>query len=487
MKKRYLIFILFLLALVIRVSYVQDAQPEYFNLGNCSTCTASFYNIDNFSDLKHISITHDTTGYIMSQRGISKYFMYGIVRVNKWNKMNISARPLVYPFFLYFTFLNANELFYLTIMVLIDCMSTILIFLISYKMFKDKRVAFLAGLMYTVFPVPIIMIPYLMSDVLGNLLFLIFLYFFIFSLEEDKYRWIILSAFFLAISVLTRPVFQYFYIISGILLFIPVSFKKGKIQFSIIRLKKALLFILFLLIFISPWLVFQYQINGSPYISHVDDFTYCAYHASHFMSYREDIPFNESQNKLDCDWSSIQKNLEEGRSMQEIIKKLRVNGRGYIISQPGEYIYWSLNRTSNQLFVTLFWSSVYASDFLIKHFNNNYQINQVRIFDEFYMNQKGPFMYVWFIFLFFVSISLLTTIILFRDKKPVFGSLLMFSIIYFFAAFHNVLFSRLIIQPITIWIFQFSYFVFNFKKVKQLIPSRLIICFLKYFKKIMKK
>jgi len=127
-----------------------------------------------------------------------------------------------------------------------------LTYLISLKLF-NAAVAKIAIFMVAVTPVFLIYSTDLSSEIFAALFVLLTTHLFIKSLEEDKNIFPILSGLFLGVLVLTKSIF----IFTPVLL-IPVYF----LAKSSSALKKSLIFILFFLIVVSPWLCRNYANFG---------------------------------------------------------------------------------------------------------------------------------------------------------------------------------------------------------------------------------
>jgi 4-amino-4-deoxy-L-arabinose transferase-like glycosyltransferase len=195
----------------------------------------------------------------------------------------------------------------LLVQILIDTASCILLCLLVLKFF-NLRVAFYAALFYALDPFLILYSLTLLSDGLFVFLCLLAAYWFseaIHSHYDHSSLYVLLSAFFLGLATLVRPVSQY-------LPFVLVPF-----LFFVLRkeIKKACtlasLFLMVLAITLSPWLIRNYSTFGVLSLSTVGPYNLIVLYVGPMEMERRGQTFEEVQ----------------GAMMQEVDHLMRQEGR----------------------------------------------------------------------------------------------------------------------------------------------------------------
>jgi len=154
-----------------------------------------------------------------------------------------------------------------------DSLTALFVVFIFMKISGHARYSYMAGLIYAANPFAIFYSGMMLSETLFGFLLLIAVYFFILSLKSHKKkRYFIISAFFLALGTLCRP----------ISLFLPLLIAPftllGKFPLRE-KLLHLLLFIMVFIISIAPWFLRNYQNYGRCTLSTVSDINIFYYEA----------------------------------------------------------------------------------------------------------------------------------------------------------------------------------------------------------------
>lgn len=120
-------------------------------------------------------------------------------------------RTPVYPFFIaaiysiFGKFLQAILIF----QYLLDSLTALFVVLMFFRISGNIRYSYIAGIMYAINPFAIFYSNMMLSEILFTFLCSIAIYFFILSLRSFKKRYFIVSAIFLALGTLCRPISLY--------------------------------------------------------------------------------------------------------------------------------------------------------------------------------------------------------------------------------------------------------------------------------------
>ncbi len=158
-----------------------------------------------------------------------------------------------YPAFLavfYFIF-GAKTWIPLFVQVCLSVFSVFLLYKLSLRLF-NKKVALLAAFLLAIDPHQILFANFLFTDTLFALLFLLTFYFYVKGLQDGETKWFVISAIFLGLNLLTKPVIQFYPL--ALVLFLLVWTK-----FTIaMRLKNAFIVLVLSYLFVLPWMYRNY-------------------------------------------------------------------------------------------------------------------------------------------------------------------------------------------------------------------------------------
>jgi len=166
-----------------------------------------------------------------------------------------SFRPPLYPLFLSLFYGSGCSLITIRIIQAIISSFTVLLIYITGKKIFDEKIGFISAIISTVYPFFIFYTGFLLTETLFVFLVVISIYFYILTLESNKYKikYLIQCGIYSGLSSLCRPTMEPFFLI--FLLFLLM----GKENFKI-KIKKILLSSLFFILTLSPWIIRNYVI-----------------------------------------------------------------------------------------------------------------------------------------------------------------------------------------------------------------------------------
>jgi 4-amino-4-deoxy-L-arabinose transferase-like glycosyltransferase len=172
------------------------------------------------------------------------------------------SRTPVYPYFialLYWLFGKDNRVVIFT-QIILDCISILLVYTIGLQLF-NKITALLAGVLAAVGVDLITQSMFVLTETLFTLLLLSSLVSLTMGLKKGKHYWFLLSAFFLGVSILCRPMAVYFPLISGLII---IAFLRKQRRENILA---VILHVSLIFIILCPWLIRNVNLLGNPTIS----------------------------------------------------------------------------------------------------------------------------------------------------------------------------------------------------------------------------
>lgn len=201
-----------------------------------------------------------------------------------------------YPAFIaivYFIF-GEKPWLVLFLQILLNVFSVYLLYRLSEKLFNTK-VALLAAFLMAVEPHQILFCHFLFADTLFATLFLLTFYFYVKGLLEKQTSYFILSAVFLGLNLLTKPVIQFYPFALVLFLLVWTKFSWQ------LRIKNALIVLLLSYLFVLPWMYRNYI--------GFNNFSICSISGNSMFFYN--IPLTEAKaTKVDKD-TIINRNLRE--------------------------------------------------------------------------------------------------------------------------------------------------------------------------------
>jgi len=183
------------------------------------------------------------------------YFI-DLCKSNNLNPISYAYKPPLYSIFLYIT-QNFRDYFNLIVFLQSLFFFTLIKFLVLFNL-KFLSPSFLYLLLFAMFCMKSFLL--IVSSVTPDILSISFLYFSIFALflNNLNIRTICISSFFLALSLLFRPIGLYPYLLMSLIIIL-FEYK--------FYLKKIILHMSFVALFISPWVLRNYTILGKPILS----------------------------------------------------------------------------------------------------------------------------------------------------------------------------------------------------------------------------
>jgi len=166
-----------------------------------------------------------------------------------------SFRPPLYPLFLsLFYGMGCSLITIRIIQVIISSFTVLLIYITGKKIFGEK-VGFISAIISVLYPFFIFYTGFILTETLFIFLIVVTIYFYILTLESDKYeiKYLIQCGIYSGLSSLCRPTIEPFFLI--FLLFLLME----KANFKI-KIKKILIASSFFILTLSPWIIRNYVI-----------------------------------------------------------------------------------------------------------------------------------------------------------------------------------------------------------------------------------
>ncbi|MBP7508619.1 MAG: glycosyltransferase family 39 protein [Prolixibacteraceae bacterium] len=201
-----------------------------------------------------------------------------------------SFRTPLYTLFVALTYglTNNSIATVLFIQILMNLLSVYLVYRIANEIFTHK-IALLSALLFAVDPLQIIYSIQLLTDVMFVFLFLFSIYFLCKYFKTNTIKTLSLSALFLGLATLTRPITFLFPFLSIILLLL---FHKTSLTY---KLKHAALFGFVFIISISPWLSHNYCKYGVAKLSSISGYNLLIFNVASTEAYKTQKPIAEVQ------------------------------------------------------------------------------------------------------------------------------------------------------------------------------------------------
>lgn len=272
-----------------------------------------------------------------------------------------SSRTPVYPLFICLlkkTFLG----FYGIIIFQIIISSAIcsLTSLFTEQIF-NKRAGIIAGF-FLAFDFPSIFFANtIMTETLFAILLLISFYFFISFLKNQKHQSLILSAIFLGLSILCRPIAVYLPIIfSGTILFftypVRISSPGNSMEFRFQKLKKSFTFLLISYLVIAPWLIRNYRTFGSPFLSTISETNMLLYTDATIRAENENKSIFQIQNEYkefsakNFNWNNPEEIIRFSKyCKEESVRVILENPITFFKKQSFSFIYFFIKPLRNYI------------------------------------------------------------------------------------------------------------------------------------------
>ena len=185
-----------------------------------------------------------------------------------------SFRTILYPLYLgFFQIFTPHAWLPIIFQNIIAAFSIVLIYKLGILFLKNKRISFLAALIFALDPLQNYWSNIIEPDTLLVFLILITTIYFIKYWQTRNYKYLYLSAFFLGLSTLTKPVALYYPIFFGLFILIGEILKKQWQK----AIKPIFLFSLIFFLVLSPWMVrnwYHFRVVGISSITGVNLYRY---------------------------------------------------------------------------------------------------------------------------------------------------------------------------------------------------------------------
>lgn len=204
-----------------------------------------------------------------------------------------SARTPLYPLFeaTIYSMFGVHPYIVMLFQIAFSVFVCLLIIKIGAMLF-NVTTGLIAGLFYGIDPVSILYPNTLYTDSFFTFLFILCVYFLLRFFQSNQNKWLVYSAFALGLSVLCRPVAQYFFIVVFILVFFKFWSQKKK------ALLCSLTYIAVFIVCISPWVIRNYMVFNTPMISSHQEEGLIFWSCAHLEADLSKIGFVEAQKKL---------------------------------------------------------------------------------------------------------------------------------------------------------------------------------------------
>jgi len=361
-----------------------------------------------------------------------KALAINIIKKHKfsWDDEPVTFRTPFYPFFISLIFLifGIKDFPVMFFQVIFSTITVYIVYLIAKKVYNEK-IALISSILFTFDPLSIFYSSLYMSETIFIFLFLLSIYFFVIK----NYG---ISALFLSLSSLTKPISLY-----SFLIFFPF-FKK---------IKNMILFFLIFSILPLLWSLRNYKNYKVFKFTSIDGFNLLYYNASIFESLKKNIPVEEVRD-------SFSKNLKEEDNPLKLSIHASKIALNKILKEPFHYLFFHLKTSVRIIFSTK------SEDILLKIKGEKKETF------EFYKdvingNVKGIYKYVIILFCFIEILLVFLTIfsgVLFAFiKMGKFEILSLFLIFYFFILSGMLQDARFRFPIISVSYILFSAFLFK--------------------------
>lgn len=200
-------------------------------------------------------------------------------------------RTPIYPLFL-LPFINssggAGIVFF---QIILSSLSSLLIALAAFELFKNSRLALIAGLILALDIPSIVFSQLVLTETLFVFLLCVYLYLFILYFTRKRISFLLIGAFVHGLLLLCRPVALFTLAFPLLILLFHYPSVKAKAKYAII-------YILVFLFSLLPWLIRNKMQFDHYFISTIGSSVLLNYHAASIVSEKENIPFNLAQTQL---------------------------------------------------------------------------------------------------------------------------------------------------------------------------------------------
>ena len=218
-------------------------------------------------------------------------------------------RTPVYPLFIaLFRLAGFNLAAIIFIQLILSVFNCFLAFKITYWLTENYKSSIFACLIVAIDIPTIVYANIILTETLFTSLFLISIFFLVRYLKDDgeKFLILILSGIFLGLSILCRPISLFFPVVMVALLLL---FQSRNFKLFLIKIP---LFLLAVIIPLSPWLLRNQVVFGAPILSTISSTNMLHYRAAGVYAAKEKVSFAEAQRELkELAESTFQGNKDE--------------------------------------------------------------------------------------------------------------------------------------------------------------------------------
>jgi 4-amino-4-deoxy-L-arabinose transferase-like glycosyltransferase len=201
-----------------------------------------------------------------------------------------------YPLFLIpGILLGKVETITITLQIILNCLTTYLVFRVALTLFEDARIAAWGAFLYAVEPVSILYASKLLSETLCTFLTILFVYCLLKYFKTESLKILLLASLLLSISVYVRPA-GYFLPIVIVVVLLAWSLKKRKA----VLFAHTLSFLLCSFLIIGLWQLRNERETGYSGFSSVSDYNLYGYQAASVRAIQERVPYYEMQRSMGC-------------------------------------------------------------------------------------------------------------------------------------------------------------------------------------------
>jgi 4-amino-4-deoxy-L-arabinose transferase-like glycosyltransferase len=270
-----------------------------------------------------------------------------------------SYREPGYPAFLAVVYFIAGIKPFVAIFlqILLNIFSVALIYRIALLLFNNRNIAVVSGLLFAIDIHSIFVANILYSDTLCIFLFLLSLYYFLSGIEKKSFRSFLVSAVFMGLACLTRPVALLY---PFVLIFLLLVFKRDSGK----RLIKAMVFFMIITYGLAGiWVVRNHSTYGKWQLSTMSGYNQMMYNVAFAESRKSGLPIETVRTKFcnECDSLGCLK-MENPFDRANVCGKVawnyvKKNKTAYVETQVWGAIHMFLSLGNIDMAHTLGWTS----------------------------------------------------------------------------------------------------------------------------------
>lgn len=251
------------------------------------------------------------------------------------------ARTPAFPLFLSLSYLFTGGFILAALLnIFISAITAIIVFEIAFLITKHLNMAFASGLIFALLPYKMYLSSLIMADIIFVFFFSLFILFFLKMITVEagfNVKNAILTGGLLGLSVLVRPITQFFIVIpifTGLILF-RENFKK-RILISVLMFS-SFIFIL------SPWLLRNEIHFGEPFLSSVGRYHMYVSYLAPWQAYRDGVPRDEKHREVleyidEVYGKDAMYNVRASTELSKIAKR-------EILDDPLNYLFFHISST----------------------------------------------------------------------------------------------------------------------------------------------